>query len=278
MKMSSYIKKFTSIFRLRNILLLGLFGLLVGIGLELQDSYRKHGKFRTMQDPIVLTEKVNLSGLRELHAAGGPALPLAEVKKRLGNLNGQLIIVDGRRSRHGYINGIPTTYFGYLQEAPPWKAYLWRLFYTGTFQPQPEKVVPPFTEARNHGFGYANFEIGSKYTSSDAAVEGFVNFFDGLPKDALVYFHCHHGKGRTSMMLVMWDIMANAPKVSLKDIVKRQYLLGSVNLFDTAAWAKGTYSTKKLEERKKFIVNFYAFISQRKAGGIQNWSEWNYQK
>ena len=79
------------------------------------------------------------------------------------------------------------------------------------------------------------------------------------------------------MMLVMWDIMKNAPQVSLKDIIKRQYLLGSVDLFDTSAWTKSTYSTKKLEERKTFIEKFYTFISQKKAGGLQSWTAWTHQ-
>jgi len=269
------LKKFKPLLRPRNIFLFILFAVLVVIGLEVQDSYRQHGKFRTMQDPIASSEKVDLTGLHELHAAGGPALPLSEIQKRLGPTAQHIVIVDGRRTRNGYLNGIPTTYYNYAQENPSLKAYLWRLIYTGTFRALTDQVVSPEEEAKKHGFGYANFEIGSKYKSPDEAVDGVVQFYDSLPKDSWVYFHCHHGKGRTSMMIVMWDIMANAPQVALEDIIKRQYLLGSVDLFDTSAWTKSTYSTKKLEERKEFIQKFYAFITQRKAGGIQRWTDWN---
>jgi len=79
-------------------------------------------------------------------------------------------------------------------------------------------------------------------------------------------------------MLAMYDIMRNAPLVALKDIIKRQHLLGSVDLFDTIAWRKsrGTYSSDGLKRRKKFIEDFYTFVSQRKAGGIQRWSDWRH--
>jgi hypothetical protein len=76
------------------------------------------------------------------------------------------------------------------------------------------------------------------------------------------------------MMLVMLDIMKNAPTVSLHDIVKRQHLLGSEDLLNTTVWARGTYTKKQLEQRRDFITQFYEFVCQRKAGGSQLWSEW----
>ena len=80
-------------------------------------------------------------------------------------------------------------------------------------------------------------------------------------------------------MLVMFDIMKNAPKVALKDIVLRQHFLGAPDLLDTTIWPKGTYTKKQLEDRKKFIEDFYEFIVQRKSAGIQQWSDWAlYQK
>jgi hypothetical protein len=72
----------------------------------------------------------------------------------------------------------------------------------------------------------------------------------------------------------MLDIMKNAPQVAMEDIIKRQHLLGSEDLFDVVPWARGSYSSEMLTNRKKFIEAFYTFICQRKAGGIQKWSLW----
>ena len=226
---------------------------LVTLGLEWQDSYRKYGNFRTMQDSIVSTESINLEGLHELPFAGGPLMPLPELKKRLDPIKGPKIIVDGIHGKYGYVQGVPENYLDYRKESPSWKSYLWRLLYTGHLQSNPQSISPGEKAAELYGFGYKNFRIGSKYLSKDEDIDEFVSFFDTLPKDVFLYFHCIHGKGRTSMMLVMADIIRNSPRVSLKDIIKRQYLLGSVDLFDTTPWTRATYATKALESRKEFI-------------------------
>lgn len=261
----------------KHIAIIGGLVLLVIIGLDLQDNFRRYGNFRTMQDPIASSDPANLEGLRELHFAGGPIIPLPELKKRLNQVKEKIIIIDGIDGQYGYIDGVPNSYFEYNQKSPSWRSYLWRLLYTGTLKSYPELMISGEEAAKLHGFEYRNFRIGSKFLSKDEEINKFISFIDTLPENVYLYFHCHYGKGRTSMMMVMADIMKNAPKVSLKDIIQRQHLLGSVNLFDTVSWSRGTYSTLALESRKKFIENFYEFICQRKAGGVQLWSEWNRQ-
>lgn len=262
----------------RYLLLGGIGIILIWIGLEVQDNYRKYGNFRTMQDPIVSSKSVDLTGLRELHFAGGPLMPLSDLKKRLDTVEGPKIIADGIHGKYGYVQGIPDNYLAYNKEMPSWKSYIWRLFYTGTLKSNPTAIVSGAEAAKLYGFDYKSFHIGSKYLARDEDIDQFVSFFDTLPENTWVYFHCIHGKGRTSMMLVMADIIRNAPNVALTDIIKRQHLLGSVDLFDTTPWTRGTYATKMLEDRKKFIEDFYEFISQRKSGGLKQWSEWIRQK
>ncbi len=149
---------------------------------------------------------------------------------------------------------------------------------TGTIEKCPERVISEQAEAQKHGFEYNNIRIASKSYPSDENVAELLSIFDSLPADAWLHFHCHHGTGRTSVMLVMFDIIKNAPKVALQDIIKRQHLLGSTDLFNTEKWKYGTYTKEQLENRKKFIEQFYAFIVQRKVGGIQQWSDWKAQQ
>lgn len=235
--------------------------------------------FRTMQDKIGALENVDLTGLRELSASGGPILDFPTLKKKLSFVKKPLIIIDGMREHHGFIKGIPITFFGYHRKKPELRYFLRRFFFTGTPHVQPELIVQEREMAKAYGFGYQNIKIDSKLITPDAAVDEFVAYFDTAPANAWFHFHCRHGKGRTSIALVMFDIMKNAPQVALKDIVKRQYLLGSVNLSDTAVWRRNsTYPSKSLERRKKFVHDFYAFVSQRKAGGVQTWSAWKKQK
>jgi hypothetical protein len=232
-------------------------------------------KFRTMQDPIAATESVDRGGLDKLSASGGPIMDFPLLKTKLKDVKTPIVIVDSMKEHHGYINDIPITFFGYHRKKLDFRYFLRRLFFTGTIQDQPDRIVQEREVAKKYGFRYANLKIDSKLATPDAAVDEFVAYFDSIPENVWFHFHCRHGKGRTSLSLVMFDIMQNAPHVSLEDIVRRQHLLGSVNLSDTAAWRKNsTYPSKALKKRKKFVQDFYTFICQRKAGGTQRWSEW----
>ncbi len=262
-------------------ILIGTMGLFIVIVSSLYflltDDYAD-AKFRTMQDPLLSSEQVDLTGLRELQASGGAIINFPELKKKLSHIQKDIIIIDGITECHGYINSIPATYLGYNKPDPDLRYPLRRLLFTGTTQAKRELVIPEKDVAQQFGFGYINIEIDSKIVTPDKAVDQFVAFIDALPENKWLHFHCRHGKGRTSMLLIMYDIMKNAPKVALDDIVKRQHLLGSENLFDTTVWKMGTYTCETLERRKAFIKQFYAFVSQRKAGGIQHWSEWRHQQ
>jgi len=262
------------IFRLKNILLFGGIGLSIGLFLFLFADAVLNRNFRTTQDRISLTEHVDVRGLKEIKASGGGAVHFFDLKRRLSHVKENKLIVDGTHEFHGYLKGIPTTFFAYHAQHHTWKYGLRRLLFTGTTEVCPEYVVPEGEAAKENGFSYVNFHIGSRFIPSNKTVDEILQFLENLPNNTWVHFHCHHGKGRTSMMLVMFDIIKNAPTVSLDDIVKRQHLLGSENLLDTTVWARGSYTKEQLVRRRDFISQFYAFICQRKAGGIQLWSEW----
>lgn len=241
----------------------------------ISDNFAR-AKFRTMQDKIASSEGVNLTGLDKLSASGAPFMDLATLKTKLTSVERPIIIVDNMREHNGYINGIPTTYFGYHCHRFEFRYLIRRLIFTGTSQPpKPERIVSTRNMAKEYGLGYVNLRIDSQSDTPDMSIDNFVAFIDKNSDNAWLHFNCRGGKGRTSLSLVMFDIMKNAPQVALEDIIKRQYLLGSVDLSDTTMWKKNsTYSSKTLEQRKKFIQNFYTFVCQRKEGGIQVWSEW----
>ena len=257
--------------------LISFFILFIVFYLISTDDY-SNAKFRTMQGNFSTRKKVDLTGLRDLKASGGPIINFSKLRKKLHRARGKIIIIDGMSEEHGYIGNISTTFFGYDYKGFNLLFFIRRLIFTNT-----SKILSKYTNseaiiAKNFYFDYKHIQIESKFLTPDKCVDEFVSYIDKVPDNMWIYFHCRHGKGRTSMMLAMYDIMKNAPTVALKDIVKRQHLLGSVNLFDTRYWKiKGSkaYSSKTLEQRKKFIINFYTFICQRKAGGIKKWSDWH---
>ena len=262
-------------FKLRNILIAGILSAVIGLCFFLFYEAYFNSNFRTTNDEIVFTQGLNLRGLRELKASGGPSVRFSDLKRKLSHINDPVFIVDGIDEFHGYIYEIPSTFFAYQKSNPHWKYYIRRWIYTGSTDVRPELVVPEAIEAQKYGFSYAHLKVGSKFISSDETIDNLVNVLENLPANTWVHFHCHYGKGRTSMMLVMYDILKNAPLVSIENIVKRQYLLGSENLLNTDVRKGGSYTKKQLEDRKMFITQFYDFICQRKAGGVQKWSTWH---
>lgn len=265
-------KKF---FRLRNILIIVGTVSFIGFLLFLFTDAFFNRNFRTMQDQISSTEQLDLRGLRDIKASGGAAVHFFDLKRRLSHIKEHKLIVDGMTEFHGYLNGIPTTFLAYQADLYNWKYTIRRLLMTGTTEICTENVVPESEEVKKNGFSYVNLNVGSRFVPSNEKIDEIVKLFENLPENTWVHFHCHHGKGRTSMMLNMLDIMRNAPTVALDDIVRRQRLLGSEDLLNTTVFlARGNYTKEELVQRRDFIVQFYAFIVQRKAGGIQLWSEW----
>lgn len=254
----------------------GSLGLVIGLFVFLFfDAFYGGQNFRTMRDKLYFNKDVNLAGLKEIKASGGNLPRLPYVAWKLSHIKDKKIILDLKSEFHGYIHGIPTTFFGYNRPTPGLRHIPRRLLITGSIEICPNLVSPESSEAKKYGFDYMAIDIGSKFIAPDKQIDKIVSFFETLPVDTWVHVHCTNGAGRTSTALAMLDILKNAPSISLDDIVKRQHLLGSVDLFDTEVWKGGTYTKAELENRKKFIKKFYAFVCQRKEGGIQKWSEWN---
>lgn len=264
----------------RKILIGGGLSLLIGLSVYLYfDAFYPIYRFRTMQDPITSAEQVDLRGLREMRVSGGSAPHFVDLEEKLRHVERPILVIDAKTESPGYINGHPTSFFRYDLPNPRPKHIVRRLYYTGSIGERPDLIVPVPEEAKKYGFDYTTVTIGSKFVAPDTEIDKIVALFDSTPKETWMHIHCRNGDGRTSMLLVMLDIMRNAPIISVADIVKRQHLLGSKDLFDTVVWAiGGSYNKKQLDDRKQFVENFYTFICQRNMGGIQLWSEWNRQR
>lgn len=125
------------------------------------------------------------------------------------------------------------------------------------------------------GHYYDPFKNKKNWLGNSNFIEGMIQFFESIPKDAHLYIHCVHGRGRTTTFLVFYDIFKNAKTVPLKDITDRHYCLGREDVLNTELWAKGTWTQSALNARKELVTRFYNFMADPKGYGYQSWPEWN---
>ena len=73
--------------------------------------------------------------------------------------------------------------------------------------------------------------------------------------------------------MVLYDVLRNAKRVSLEDIVRRQKLLGyDYDVLRPAA--PGSWKTPYTEDRIAFVRAFYNYARANSNGRPQLWSEW----
>ena len=99
------------------------------------------------------------------------------------------------------------------------------------------------------------------------------SLFAVLPQNAWAHFHCEAGLGRTTTFMVLYDMLRNADRVSLDDIVQRQKILSKgydvLQPPDADDW-KAPYAAN----RTKFVRAFYDYARANPDGRPKLWSEW----
>jgi hypothetical protein len=93
----------------------------------------------------------------------------------------------------------------------------------------------------------------------DREVQQFVE----LIKSAVgwLHFHCKAGKGRTTMAMIMRDMLMNH-HLPIHKLIQRNNVYGRLNLLNVEKM-KGTYKEHWVRERVAFLYVFYAFSKTR---------------
>lgn len=249
--------------------------------------------FRSCQDELTGMTRDGVMpsdvGLKEANVSASSCFSEKELGKILETIPvkpKQFYDIDLRLESHGYLDGMAVSWFSYkdwgndgwrpeeakhreidqLNEAfknQPIEVY--------TFNDNGNKVGPPIyinakrvrTEeqvVKEHGGNYWRLAIEDHFRPSDAQVDQFLDFYKTLPADAWLHYHCYAGMGRTTIFMIMHDILKSAPKgVSFNDIVKRQYLLGKVDLSDIPD-KKQNWERQLYIERYRFTKQFYDYV------------------
>ena len=111
------------------------------------------------------------------------------------------------------------------------------------------------------GLEYVRFPVADHCPPPVDEVEAFLQFvrdFDRRREPWWPHFHCHGGDGRTSSFLVMYDMLRNARKVGFVDLLRRQQVRGSIDLFDLGTGWKNPLA----RERLRFLRCFFDYVRE----------------
>jgi inositol hexakisphosphate len=260
--------------------------------------------FRTTDDALKTNkgETPATTGLNDLRASGSGEFTPEGLKLLLARTRGPVTVFDLREETHIFVNGLPVSWYAsrdwanvgrsqsaieaeeasQVQSLKPGSEIDIRpgeAMKKGDADPatsQRVTVERANTErdvVRGAGPSYVRVTVTDHVRPLDDEVDRFVLAVRALPKNAWAHFHCEAGRGRTTTFMVLYDMLRNANRVSLEDVVRRQKILGYD--YDVLQASKpGDWRAPYTEDRIEFVRAFYDYARANPNGRPQLWSEW----
>jgi hypothetical protein len=125
----------------------------------------------------------------------------------------------------------------------------------------------------SEGFEYVRLPIRDHSWPTAETIDTFIPFVKRVDPDRVwLHLHCMAGRGRTGIMMMLYDKMMN-PDVPMQDIAVRQAMLGS----NYALYMEDSKSFKAplYEEKARMTPLFYEYVQQCHEDNFEApWSAW----
>jgi predicted protein tyrosine phosphatase len=242
-------------------------------------------RFRAPAGCAPLPEGIDPTGFSDLRCSGSAQFSSrgwSELRRQLAQAApGQLHIVDLRQESHCFVDGSALSWYAAhnwgcaglsaQESAQVEKLRIRTLQLSGTAEvgtkdevvaqrrsQQLWKVRTAVDEQAELGLaaGYLRLPVTDHTAPRAEVVSQFVGFVSALPRDAHVHVHCRGGKGRTATFLALFDMLANARRVSFDAIIARQAALGVYDLRRLPD--EESPKRRYLFARWQFLRQFYA--------------------
>lgn len=257
------------------------------LSLDFSNSNELPNNFRSTSDLTKLeNSNIDLSGFESLNISGSAqftSLSLSKIKETIKQSapKSQIIDIDLRQESHGFINGNAISWIGaknninngltldevipkenkQLASIPFGKSISLN---NGNYNLVPTTIESENTLVKPNNIKYFRITVTDADRPTDEMVDRFISFVNALPEYTWLHFHCKEGIGRTTIFMILYDIMKNSKSVSFEDIMNRQFLLLDVELLK-----------KNFDDSKTtFIKNFYDYAKNNNDNFSSSWSNW----
>lgn len=223
------------------------------------------------------------------------------IRSRAGREPHQVLVLDLRQENHGYLNGnamtlcdlhnwlnLGKTAQDVIAGENQWLTWLAMIatidnvlsvqqfskkeYGTGRTIAV-ESLLSEKEQVSQFGFAYHRLPIPDHRAPQDNDVDTFVSLISTLPQSAWLHVHCRGGKGRSTTILAMYDMLNNADKATFNDIIER--LAAVPPYYDLTQIVRSDPElTPYYQERLDFLHLFYAYAAARLAGYPNAWSQW----
>src|SRR5438093_6219163 len=260
--------------------------------------------FRTTNDPLNESkgETLATTGLSDLRASGSGEFTPKGLKLVLTRTRGPVTVFDLRQETHIFVNALPVSWYASHdwanvgrshEEIVSEEAARVQSFKPGSqidvrpghpvkhgngnsVTPQRVNVERAGTErdvVEGAGTHYVRVTVTDHARPLDQEVDRFVLAVRELPENAWAHFHCEAGLGRTTTFMVLYDMLRNATRVSLEDIVFRQKILS--HGYDVLQPDEpGNWKAPYAADRTAFVRAFYDYARANPNGRPRLWTEW----
>jgi protein-tyrosine phosphatase len=273
--------------------------------LDMRNVFELPKHFRATS-PLPAVNNMNLTGLSDLHIAGGAQFSKAALQRILQHLETKkLVIIDLREESHGFVNGNAISWYGKAaadnagktpQQIEKLQATLLgeiskmkNVTVNRILKKTPDEYIAKTKpiEFAVHGTSseaelaermhltYRRIYVEDYHAPEPDQVDRFIKITTQLPPDKWIYFHCKAGIGRTTTFMVMYDMMHNAKTVSFDDILARQQAIGGKGLTEMPDQRR--YKYKYAVERLQFLKRFYEYSRDNNDNFQTSWTAWQKQ-
>lgn len=262
-------------------------------------------RYRTTKDLFEREENYafSLEGLTELGASASSQFSIEELRALIEHLPlKNLVIFDLRKESHGYVNNYAVSWYvpkNWLNKEKSLddifndererlgaimdrreiilhkiveKAY-GSSYATALKLPVAAHYVCTEEElCTSFNLGYVRAVVTDHLRPTDEVVDHFILAIKSLTDNQWPHFHCKSGQGRATTFMTLYDMIHNADKIALDDIIKRQWALGGINLFHFPPPTSWKYL--HFLERKEFLMKFYDYCRDQAPEFNVPWSYW----